>query len=454
MNVRLAYFYIILSATLTFFAFLLPDFLWWFVFICFVTLFYVHAKKEAFISFSTGFFWGTIFFCFQTQGLLRVIIDHTKGRGGLFAWLLFVIYCSLWSGFIFWAISMCGRFLKNRFLKTLCMGLFIIFFFYWVEHGILLIFGRYEGYPLCHLLLPLTVYPQILFFVPIIGSLVLIFCIVLCNMFVALFVISGKQNMRFIYLIGIFACLSPFVVGVCFRLLNKIPDYIKHIMVVVPKSTSHNQLDCAQNIAEQITDCADKNRDINFIIMPESSYQFPLNEYLETVGLLGESLLSDETTLVLGAHRRENGKLYNSLYCIDWCRIINVYDKKHLIPFVEYLPNHFNIPFFKGLFLNKKKQFNVSNNRRQVLHLGHEVEMVPYICSELFWGCERPEEWVETILCIANDSWFSSRSMRRLLSLLSYYRAIEWQKNILYVSHYYAQWIDPSGNSLNLSVSI
>jgi len=458
----ISYSAVILSGSLAATAFLIPHYCWWFIFIFLIPVFYVNNSRSIIYSFKHGMVWGILFLGLHMQGLLRVMVTKAQSPMGAFIWLVLVLYGALYSGVSFWCASVLSGYVNHGISKIWCWAVFLCAFFLWISNGMLFITGRFEGYPLCNLLLPLTIIPQALFLLPYCGSSVLILFLLLWGGLVSAFFwsvrcsyhekLSSNMYSSSYYLVLALCCLIPFCVGWLRRQPIELPDFLDRLVVLVPSSRSHNPLDVAQDIAEQLTQCVEKKRDTTLIIMPESSYPFPLNRYQNIIEMWSESLLSDDITLIVGAHRCEGANLYNTLYCIQFCRITHSYDKKHLMLLGEYVPHHFNISPLHNLFLYQKEQFTASDVSRHMIPLNNTLLATPYICSEFYFDYEKPREEKGTILCIANDSWFSSRSMRNLLCLSAFYRACEWRKNILYVTHHYAKWIDSGGYSWNISL--
>jgi len=430
-----------LSAFLGASAFLEPAYCGWFVFIFLIPVFYLVANKQICYTFCEGLLWGIIFFSLHMYGLLCVILERAQGQGGLFAFSALVLYCSVYAGVWFWLASLCATlFYKGTYRLLPWIAMTFVFFFV-VNHSIFFIFGCVEGYPLALPLLPLACYPQWLRLMPTVGTTILFLILLFFTYFFSLFLVEYKLY----FLIGAAFCFLPFSIGWLLPKSNvMIPEYVHQIAAISPPHCDKNPLDAAQEITYHLIDCCELNPEATIFIMPESTFPFPLNEYLYVLKMWSQNVLFDEKILVLGAHRCENNKYYNTLYCIKEGRITQLYDKTHVIPFTESLPPFFkNHSFFKNLFLNHKKEFTRSKKQRTILSITKDLKVVPYICSELFFSSQKEAD--ASILCIINDSWFSAVYMRHLLFLAACYKALEWQQPILYVSYYYAHYLEPNG---------
>jgi apolipoprotein N-acyltransferase len=95
-----------------------------------------------------------------------------------------------------------------------------------------------------------------------------------------------------------------------------------------------------------------------------------------------------------------------------------------------------------------------SPNERPLLPLSDDISIVPYICSELFFN-EYPDDIHGTmpIILISNDSWASISYVRHLMYLTVRFRAIQWQRDVLYVSYHYALLCDKKGRIHQLQSS-
>ena len=157
-------------------------------------------------------------------------------------------------------------------------------------------------------------------------------------------------------------------------------------------------------------------RDVTHLIWPESAFPFILSRDAQALGDIAEFLRSG-ATLVTGAARVElNGgrepSYYNSIEVLDRRGLSGErYDKRHLVPFGEYLP-------FEGWlekaglsqFVQVPGGFTPGTGRRMLQIPGLPAAM-PLICYEAifpieigdaFSGARRPD-WM---LNLTDDAWF------------------------------------------------
>jgi len=424
---------VIVSALLGVTAFIEPVYCGWFIVVFLIPIFFTVVRYHIDYSFIDGFLWGIIFFSIHMLGVFFVIQEHGYGRFRFMAYVFLIVYCALYAGLWFW----CASYLKNK-IGVVSWLVVTFFYFYWVQHGILWIFfGYVEGYPLAWPLLPLAHYSWLLYLLPVIGSNVLLILLLSGVMLLVLYLVQKRK----IFLFGSLLCTLPFCVG-WFKADEKgFPDYVKKCTVVIPCKKGDNPFDCAQEITYQLIDCCQNSPSTKIIFMPESSFPFPLNKYPEILEMWNQNALMDSKILLLGSHRLDECGIYNSLYCLHKSRIIQIYDKKHLIPFTEFVPSIWNSLLGKTLFLNNKEPFNDSKSKSDFFPISNNLTVVPCICSELFFMNKEPVGPKVPLLCIVNDSWFSKPYFRQLLNLVARYKAQEWQRDIFYISYNFAQCI-------------
>jgi apolipoprotein N-acyltransferase len=144
------------------------------------------------------------------------------------------------------------------------------------------------------------------------------------------------------------------------------------------------------------------------IVWGEAAIPCPLNEDHNVVRYITSLMNRENDFLVTGAHRSENGSVYNSAFLIGKAPgIIDFYDKKHLLPFGEYIPS-----FFKFLNLAKLTDGDENFAHGQKNNLFNTKQFGKFsvlICYEIIFpgeisAGERPE-W---ILNLTNDAWFGT----------------------------------------------
>ncbi|HYA80923.1 MAG TPA: apolipoprotein N-acyltransferase [Methylocystis sp.] len=153
--------------------------------------------------------------------------------------------------------------------------------------------------------------------------------------------------------------------------------------------------------------------DATHLVWPESAFPFVLSREPQALAAIARTLQGK--TLITGAARTEEqrgrAKVYNAIEIVQNGRVLGGYDKKHLVPFGEYLP-------FEGLLrpLGVRhlvpESWDVGEGPRRLEAPGLPVA-APLICYEAIFsgevvepGASRPQ-W---LLNVTNDAWFGRTS--------------------------------------------
>jgi hypothetical protein len=136
----------------------------------------------------------------------------------------------------------------------------------------------------------------------------------------------------------------------------------------------------------------------------------------------------------------------NSCYWIKHGILQQRFDKRHAMILVERIPQLCSANMLKNMYFNQMPEIVPSCNIRPCITLSDTLRVVPYLCSELFFN-EYPDDHYDcTILLLANDTWTPARYIRHLMYLAVRFKAIQWQRTIIYVSYYYAVVCDKYGH--------
>ncbi|MCA9769923.1 hypothetical protein KC460_00975 [Candidatus Dependentiae bacterium] len=315
-------------------------------------------------------------------------------------------------------------------------------YFFFMDHYILWIFGVAYGYPFGNPLILLSVYPSLLFLLTTLTRYGLLSCIILFSWYMS----AQTRGQKYVS----FLCMIPFFTGFIIGIEDVVvPKYVQRIVIITPSKVQRHPLDIAQEIAHKITLVSQRyKRSNSIIIMPESSYPFPLNQQLDIVELWQTNSLIDKQTVIIGSHKIKNKKLFNSAYLISKCRIMQTYDKIKPTPITECINFPLNkINFLKKLLLHDREPFNVGSSFKK-FHIQPNITFCPYICSDLFFS---PKMYTKkTPLFLINDSWFQLNYIPRLMLYHAIFKTIEWQTSSIYVGHSNGIFIDKTGSQIPL----
>lgn len=303
-----------------------------------------------------------------------------------------------------------------------------------------------------HPLLPLAQKPHLLAWLTYLGKQGLTVLLLMVPMSLTSLIIWKN---RYALLFTVLA-ITPWVI-MYYRPVTTIspPSWLARIFPLpITFSSEFNLTHMAQNAGKRFKAMIDRNPSTQLIVMPESSYYCRhLSKNPDLASLWSEEHMGKKIHLVLGAFRWENDKHYNSLHWIYDGKMQTYCDKRHTMVLVEQMPNWFNIAPVRSLYFSTFPEITPSKQPRPLLHIFDETPFVPYICSELFFN-EWPDDSYSgvPILIISNDSWFAYPHrvpyMQELMYLAARFKAIQWQRDIVYIAFSRSGYIDLHGNEI------
>lgn len=143
---------------------------------------------------------------------------------------------------------------------------------------------------------------------------------------------------------------------------------------------------------------------LSYVIWPEGAVNFMVNNDLI------ESIRSRvRLNIIFGANRIDADKVFNTLYVVG-DGILKHYDKRHLVPFGEYIPLRTVLAMDK--VISGHQNFSSNVNQARNITISGLPTFVPSICyeaifpNEVVMRSETPKaEWM---LNITNDAWFGT----------------------------------------------
>ncbi|HXY57241.1 MAG TPA: apolipoprotein N-acyltransferase [Methylocystis sp.] len=152
--------------------------------------------------------------------------------------------------------------------------------------------------------------------------------------------------------------------------------------------------------------------DATHLIWPESAFPFVLSREPQALAAIARTLQGK--TLITGAARTEEqhgrAKVYNAIEVVQNGRILGGYDKKHLVPFGEYLPFETLLRPL-GVRHLVPESWDVGEGPRRLEAPGLPTA-APLICYEAIFSGEVVEPGVrpQWLLNVTNDGWFGRTS--------------------------------------------
>ena len=224
------------------------------------------------------------------------------------------------------------------------------------------------------------------------------------------------------------------------------------ITIIQPNITNKLSYD-KEEIIKRMNTLSNMSSDLavnspDIILWPEAPLTVPYNNIKKSYYENILRNLPSSTSLVTGSFYEDNGSIYNTI--INVSDPSNLYHKKHLVPFGEYLPfrkTMSSIYNFIGINIYDLSKGKISN----VIKI-NEFKAYSLICYESIFSKESlikiPE--VDFILNVSNDGWFGdSLAPYQHLDALRM-RALENQRYaIRSANNGISAIISPNGNIVN-----
>ncbi len=189
-----------------------------------------------------------------------------------------------------------------------------------------------------------------------------------------------------------------------------------HARIIQPNIAQHHKWDPdlrAQFIRTQAEMTSSRSlEDIDVVIWPETAVPFFLHEGFGLMHEL-EKAIPPGGVLMTGALRAEGTQqtlehIYNSVFVLkEGGRVVSYYDKRHLVPFGEYIPLREWLPLTKLTAGSR----DFSPGMGDALLFWDDNVVRPLICYEAIFADEvRPQnsQAPKWLVNITNDAWFGT----------------------------------------------
>ena len=140
---------------------------------------------------------------------------------------------------------------------------------------------------------------------------------------------------------------------------------------------------------------------VDLFVAPESASDYDLARDEGALSYAASWLLGGQE-LLLGWTRIEAGRIYNTLGAVGAGGLKAAYDKRHLVPFGEYVPLRGVLPFEK--FTEGIVDFSAGEGARELEVSGKRA--LPLICYEAAFAGQASRGRPDFIASVSNDAWF------------------------------------------------
>ncbi len=311
-------------------------------------------------------------------------------------------------------------------------------------------FNYWEGYFLLYPLLPLAEQPALLSWMPVLGKGILMWFLLLTNAAFTIPLLTKSTLLRCICpLIGmlpwVLQCMSAKPPQTPPQWLHKVATLQKKFLPVPQPMAS------IEAIKDDIRSLIAKYPDLEVVILPESSlFKLNLDTARELATYWDTESLGKPIQILVGAFKWEDDQYRNTVYWISDGQIKESFNKRHTMAVTESI-SWYNVSFIRTLFHGVGPIVQPSTNPRVPFAVLPGVALVPYVCSELFFSDSPDDQYPDAVIAeLSNDFWAKSAYIRHLMYLAARFKAIEWQRPILYISYYYKGFLDTDGTITTL----
>jgi predicted amidohydrolase len=442
------WFLMCLSALLYASAFIALDSLWWLSFICFVPLFYGALLTK--LSFAQGLIWGIIAFGIHLSGFFYSIYHLADNPSWQLSFLLMgaLGYLALHAALWFYVTQLIAQILdiKNNVVLLLLWIATTWLFINYIDHYCLWPFNQIEGLILLNPLLPLVRYPVLLTNMHLLGKSTVLLVLLLFQASITALLYSIKTS-RFALLTSVMVTTLGALVGnnSATKLFGQAPQWLKTV-AVLPEAfyNPHNTQKTMSEVKSKLQELLTERPQASVILMPESAlFLCDLSAHKKLIKQWDKAHLGKEATIITGGITYENGNSYNTAYLVHNGQIKNNFKKRHSMLLTENITSWLNFSFVQSCYYTQRPPITRSTNTRNLFVVSQELQLVPYICSELFFN-EQPDDAFpnQPVLALCNDTWVIPEYVKKLMYTTAHFKALQWGRPVLYVAYEYAYYFD------------
>jgi apolipoprotein N-acyltransferase len=456
------------------------------------------------LSFWHGFIWGIIAYGIQLYPAYSGVASLASAPS-LYPLLLVIglaIYLSFYSGIWFWVMGYLSGYPSIRSHRPfglrdalgrkpekavgvdrtngregtlsplICWAVAGALYFHWIDAYCLFPLLRCEGYPFAHPIIPLTAHPALLFFLPVLGKPLFTFFIFVPAGLATLLFSQHKIFSNHKTRAGVILLLLCCTLAILFFSPDTIsPDTVSppttsplepkahprafqayldlSRITHLPLQVKGESCSLAELVSHKLRKIVRENPETQLIILPESALYTVLyseNSSPDCAKLWSAQYLGKPISLICGGFKKnKHDQVLNTCYLFHDGVLMHEHSKTHTVPCAEQMPAWLNTASLQSLFFSELAAITPAENRYAPLVIPNAGAFIPVICSELFFSQKISGHENLPLLALVNDARFESEVFRELMLKTAQVKAIEWQRDILYVSYGYGVWIGKDG---------
>jgi apolipoprotein N-acyltransferase len=359
--------------------------------------------------------------------------------------LLFTLYLTAYPALLFGLLGFLTRRMPHSSTATLILwvcglcGMISI-----IDRYCLAPFGTIQGCPFFNPLLPLVMHPHLLRLVPYLGVELMIVLLLSVAATITYFLLHPSRGAAG----GVMITVLPWLVMACMPVCHAPePQWISRIAVLPMIYPVHaDQHAAAQSLLQDLCITVHTHPHVDIIIVPESALPGALIRQLCTVTWPDACA---HIQLIAGSNCVTDGCYCNCALWLTASGQKSCFAKRRLVPPIEYMPRVCSL--LNPLYFSRTAMLHASGNERPCFKLDDTVQLVPYICSELFLSRVPDEEYAQIpLVLLVNDTWCKAEYLAHCMYMCARFKAIVWSRDIVYASFCHAAWLSKTGELVPL----
>lgn len=434
-------------------AMLIPVYFWWLIFFFLTPLFYLALRFK--LTWYHGLWWGILFATLISGGetysvLLPLPINAVLK---IFMGASLMLYTGLHSAPLFgigqFIVSWRKKYMFFAHPLFICFIWIFIFwlFFIWVSGYSFWIFIRAEGPSYStNPITALIEFPSLLYGITTLGKYGLLLLLIAWQGALSLVLfLRHKKHLALWITLSIFWLLFTLKKDVPIT-----PGWINRI-AYIPRTFNHelSATYAARQVKTYIEALIQHDPAVDIFILPEDGIQSSRFYTHQTLCKTCMPNLNKCYHLIFGAYRKEGIQEFNTLYHLSDCELKHHYDKQYTMIFSEEIPNLIGTSILK-----KNIMFNPlsrGKESRAPFYIDSAIAFIPYICSEVFFMDQPDDNYpIMPILAACSDKWATWDYTKERCLRVARLKAMEWQRDILFISYTRAGFLTKTGNFLPL----
>ncbi len=412
--------------------FFFPTHLWFLIF--FFPAPFLRITTSTHISFLAFYSWSLGILTVHSWGIVWGIFNLSCGPFVIRIAPLAIALSiqALYPAAIFWLTQWgIAHFPNLPILPRLLTWVLSVWLVFWVLMHISLWYtGTCEGYPLINPLLPLATHPALLAYIlPALGT-----------NFTLLLMLSFATPLAY-------ALITHSLPVLWLSALLTLPWAISW---AVHRPAPHapawvQQAGVSRESPKTLLAKVDELSEKEYLFFPESACADCLAALCDLAAQL------PTCTIIAGGFRDDHGAHRNTTWLLRGT-IQSFCDKRHAMALAERIPALVDCTAIRAAYFHQISQVVPTQTPRPRWQLSPELTVVPYICSELFFFEKPDDPYYDPIIALCYDSWPSARYVQDLLLLTARYKAIAWQRDIIYVGYAFQALCSKNGGFYSLPV--